>query len=61
MLNCFPSRVRAALRRFEIFGEWGVIFVSSVGFDSGRNRFLGDEAGDVVDMAVGIVAGTASV
>ena len=60
-VNCLPSCVRAALRRarFSASGSWlGSLDVRLDGSDDcGRV----DEAGDVVDVAVGVVAGDAAV
>ena len=36
-----------------------MVFVVGVGFDAGEDGVFGDEAGDVVDVAVGVVAGAA--
>ena len=38
-----------------------MVFVVGVGFDAGEDLVFGYEAGDVVDVAVGVVAGTAAV
>jgi len=45
----------------EVFGEGLVVGVSGVGLNGGDDGFRGDEAGDVVDVAVGVVAGDAAV
>jgi hypothetical protein len=45
----------------EVFGEGKVILVAGVGLDTGEDLVFGDEAGDVVDVAVGVVAGAAFV
>ena len=38
-----------------------MVLVGGVGLDDGEDGVLGDEAGDVVDVAVGVVAGDAAV
>ncbi len=38
-----------------------MVFVVGVGLDAGEDLVFGDEAGDVVDVAVGVVAGAALV
>jgi hypothetical protein len=38
-----------------------VVLVGGVGFDGGEDGVGADEAGDVVDVAVGVVAGAAAV
>ena len=45
----------------EVFGEREVVLVVGVGLDAGEDGVVGDEAGDVVDVAVGVVAGDAAV
>ena len=45
----------------EVFGEGQVIFVGGVGLDAGEDGVFPDEAGDVVDVAVGVVSGGAAV
>ena len=44
----------------EVLGEREVVLVGGVGFDAGEDGVFGDEAGDVVDVAVGVVAGAAA-
>ncbi len=59
-VNCLPSSVRAALRRsrFSASGSW---FGSLVSGSTAVTIVAGaDEAGDVVDVAVGVVAGNAA-
>ena len=58
--------VAGGAKAVEVFGEGEVVFVVDVGFDGGEDGVAGvagagDEAGDVVDVAVGVVAGTAAV
>ena len=38
-----------------------MVLVGGVGLDAGKDGVFGNEAGDVVDVAVGIVAGAAAV
>src|ERR1035437_94986 len=45
----------------EVFGEREVVLVGGVDFDRGEDGVLGDESGDVVDVAVGVVASAAAV
>ncbi len=45
----------------EIFGEYFVVGVAGVGFDGGEDCVGRDKAGDVVDVAVGVVADDAAV
>ena len=50
----------------EVFGEGEMVLVRCVGLDAGEDEvgaiaLAGDEAGDVVDVSVGVVAGAASV
>ena len=45
----------------EVFGEGEVVLVVGVGLDGGEDGVFADEAGDVVDVAVGVVAGAAAV
>ena len=58
-------QVAGGAEAIEVFGERQVVFVCGVGFDGGQDGVLtidgGDEAGDVVDVAVRVVAGAASV
>ncbi len=57
-VTCQVAEVAEAV---EVFGEGQVIFVVGVGLDGGEDLVSGDEAGDVVDVAVGVVAGAAFV
>ena len=45
----------------EVFGEREVVLVGGVGFDCGEDGVFSDEASDIVDVAVGVVAGAAAV
>ena len=56
-----PSRVAFGVEACKIFCEREMIFVVGVGFDGGDDLILGDEARDVVDVAMGVVAGAAAV
>ena len=60
-MNCLPSSVRAALRRarFSASGAWFGSLVS--GSTAVNNRRRRDKAGDVVHVAVRIVAGDAAI
>ena len=49
------------MEALEIFGERQMVLVGCVGLDGGEDGVGGDEAGDVVDVAVGVVARAASV
>ena len=53
--------VAEAAEAVEVFGEGEVVLVGGVGLDAGEDGVFGDEAGDVVDVAVGVVAGAAAV
>ena len=54
-------RLRKAAEAVEVLGEREVVLVGGVGLDAGEDGVFGDEAGDVVDVAVGVVAGAAAV
>src|SRR5277367_1089618 len=60
-LEGFVLEVAEAAEAVEVFGEGEMVFVAGVGLDAGENFVFGDEAGDVVDVAVGVVAGAALV
>jgi len=45
----------------EVFRQGEMVFVVGVGLDAGEDGVFGDEAGDVVDVAVRVVAGCAPV
>ena len=49
------------MQAVEVFGEREVGLVGGGGFDGGEYGVGGDEAGDVVYVAVGVVAGAAAV
>ena len=49
------------MESLEVLGEWQVVFVGGVGLDGGEDGVGGYEAGDVVDVAVGVVAGATAV
>jgi hypothetical protein len=53
--------VAEAAEAVEVFGEGKMVFVAGVGLDAGEDFIFADEAGDVVDVAVGVVAGAALV
>ena len=53
--------VAEAAETVEVFGEGEMVFVAGVGLDTGEDFIFADEAGDVVDVAVGVVAGAAFV
>ena len=55
-----PVEVAEAAEAVEVFGEREVVLVGGVGLDAGEDGVFGDEAGDVVDVAVGVVAGAAA-
>ena len=61
MVNCLPSRVRADLRRCEILCQRLVVRVARVRLNRRENRCRPHEASDVVDVAVGVVAGDAAI
>ena len=48
------------LKTGEILGQGGVVEVARIGLDGGDDDVGRDEAGDVVDVAVGVVAGDAA-
>ena len=49
------------MQAVEILGERLVVVVSLVGFDGGEDGVLANEAYDVVDVAVRVVAGAAAI
>ena len=53
--------VAEAAEAVEIFCERKMVFVVGVGLDAGKDFIFVDETGDVVDVAVGVVSGTAFV
>ena len=55
------AEVAEGAEAVEVFGQGEVVFVVGVGLDAGEDLVFGDEAGDVVDVAVGVVAGAAFV
>lgn len=59
------GEVAGGAEAVEVLGERQVVFVVGAGFDAGEDGVLtidgGDEAGDVVDVAVRVVAGAAAV
>jgi len=57
----FVFEVAEGAEAVEVFGEGEMVFVVGVGLDAGEDFVFGDEAGDVVDVAVGVVAGAALV
>ena len=57
----FASAVASGAEAIEVFGEGKVVLVVGVLFDGGEDGVFADEAGDVVDVAVGVVAGAAFV
>ena len=57
----FASAVAGGAEAVEVFGEGEVVLVVGVLFDGGEDGVFVDETGDVVDVAVGVVAGTAFV
>src|ERR1035441_3135146 len=61
----FAGELPEGSQAVEIFGEWEVVLVGGVGLRAGEDGVSlvigsGDEAGDVVDVAVGVVAGAAA-
>jgi len=60
-LEGFVLEVAEAAEAVEVFGEGEMVFVVGVGLDAGEDFIFVDEAGDVVDVAVGVVAGAALV
>ena len=60
-MNCLPSSVRAAFRRGKILGERRMVGIARIRLDGGHNRRRRDEAGDVIDVAMRIVASDAAV
>jgi len=54
-------KVAEAAETVEVFGEGEMVFVAGVALDAGEDFIFADEAGDVVDVAVGVVAGAALV
>ncbi len=55
------SQIAGGAQAVEVFGEREVIFVVGAGLDAGEDGVFSDEAGDVVDVAMGVVAGGAPV
>src|ERR1017187_6801706 len=60
-LERLAAKAAEAAEAVEVFGEEEMVLVGGVGFDAGEDGVFGDEAGDVVDVAVGVVAGAAAV
>jgi hypothetical protein len=60
-LEGVACEVAEAAEAVEVFGQGEMVFVVSVGLDAGEDFVFADEAGDVVDVAVGVVAGAALV
>ncbi len=60
-LEGVAGEVAEVAEAVEVFGEGQVVFVVDVGLDGGEDLVFADEAGDVVDVAVGVVAGAAFV
>ena len=60
-LEWLVVEVAEAAEAVEVFGEREMVFVVGVGFDASKDFVFVDEAGDVVDVAVGVVAGAAFV
>ncbi len=54
-------QVAGGAEAVEVFGEGKMVLVTSVGLDGGEDGVFVDKAGDVVDVAVGVVAGAAFV
>jgi len=54
-------KIAEGVEAFEILGEWEVVLVRGIGFEAGENGVWRDEAGDVVDVAMSVVAGTAAI
>jgi len=53
-------QVAGLVKALEVLSQREVVFVRGVGFYGGDDLVLGDEAGDVIDVAVGVVSGTAT-
>ena len=60
-LPCLADAVAGGAEAVEVLGEREVVLVGGVGLDAGEDGVFRDEAGDVVDVAVGVVAGAAAV
>ncbi len=61
MVNCLPFEGARGFEAGEILGQRLVIRIVCVGLDGGDDGCRADEAGDVVDVAVGVVSGDAAV
>ena len=55
------SQIAEAAEAVEVFGEREMVFVVGVGLDAGEDFVFSDKAGDVIDVAVGVVPGAAFV
>ena len=53
--------VAGGLQTVEVFREWQVVVVCVVGLGDGDDSVLADKTGDVVDVAVGVVSGYATI
>jgi hypothetical protein len=60
-LECFAVQVAEAAKAIEVFGEREMILIVRVGLDTGEDFVFAYEAGDVVDVAVGVVTGASFV
>ena len=62
MSKGLPFEVAGGAEAVEVLREGEMVLVGGVGLDGGEDGVvLGDEAGDVVDVTVGVVAGAAAV
>src|SRR6185437_11215823 len=57
----FATKVARGAQTVEVLGERQVVLVAGVGFHAGEDGVVSDEAGDVIDVAVRVVAGAAFV
>ena len=60
-LKGLAVQVAGFVEPLEVLGERKVVLVGSVGLDGGEDRVGADEAGYIVDVAVGVVPGAAAV
>ena len=55
-----PRGLAEGVEAFEVLGQREVVFVGGIVLDAGEDGVWRNEAGDVVDVAVGVVAGAAA-
>jgi hypothetical protein len=59
-LERLAAEIAGGAEAVEIFGEGEMVLVGGRMLDAGEDDVFSDEAGDVIDVAVGVVAGAAA-